>query len=468
MHSIAVVKHEDPVFAALNALDGAIDALLATDISARSTRDQMGLLRRLNIAASRLPAIGHRAITALRDSATPAELGDPLTTALANTLHITPKDAKARIDDAAELGPRRTLSGEPLAPWLPATATAQAAGTIRADHVRVIRDFFKDLPGHVSIDDRTRAERDLVGYSRGLRPDEVKKLADRLLVLYHPDGNLTDTDRARRRGLTLGPQRPDGMSTIKGDLTPEARATLEPIFAKLARPGMCNADDDAPCVDGDPSPEQARADHRTPRQRNHDALLAAGRAVLCSGKLGQLNGLPATIIVSTTLAELESGTGYALTAGGTVISMTDVLRVGSHAFHYLVLFDGNSVPLDLQRARRCASPGQRIVLLAKDRGCTRPGCTADGYHSEVHHAVTDWKDHGLTNIGDLTLACHPDNLLIENTDWTTRKRPDGITEWIPPPHLDTGQQRTNDYHHPDRLLGHNPDHDGNDGDEDVP
>jgi hypothetical protein len=26
-------------------------------------------------------------------------------------------------------------------------------------------------------------------------------------------------------------------------------------------------------------------------------------------------------------------------------------------------------------------------------------------------------------------------------------------EWIPPPHLDTGQARTNDYHHPENLLG---------------
>jgi hypothetical protein len=463
MGSIVVTKHEDPVFAALNALDGAVEALLAADISARSTRDQMQLLRRLQAVASRLPAIQHRVISALRDGATPAELGDPLQRALANALRISPKEAKQRVDDAAELGPRRSLSGEPLPPWLPATAAAQDSGTIRGGHVRVIRDFFNDLPGHVNIEDRTRAERDLVGHARGLRPDELKKLADRLLVLYHPDGDLSDTDRARRRGLSIGPQRPDGMSTIKGDLTPEARATLEPIFAKLARPGICNADDAAPRVDGDPTPEQVRADHRTQRQRNHDALLAAGRAVLASGDLGQLNGIPATIIVSTTLAELESGAGQALTAGGTLLPMTDVLRLAGHAYHYLALFDGNSVPLDLQRSKRCASPGQRIVLLSKERGCTRPGCTANGYHSEVHHAVADWKHHGLTNINDLTLACHPDNLLIENTGWTTRKRPDGITEWIPPPHLDTGQKRTNDYHHPDRLLGQHPD-----DDEDVP
>ncbi|WP_238600947.1 hypothetical protein, partial [Mycobacterium celatum] len=28
----------------------------------------------------------------------------------------------------------------------------------------------------------------------------------------------------------------------------------------------------------------------------------------------------------------------------------------------------------------------------------------------------------------------------------------GDTEWIPPPHLDHGQPRTNRYHHPEKLL----------------
>ena len=34
----------------------------------------------------------------------------------------------------------------------------------------------------------------------------------------------------------------------------------------------------------------------------------------------------------------------------------------------------------------------------------------------------------------------------------TRKRKDGRTEWIPPPNLDTGQARVNNYHHPESYL----------------
>ena len=45
----------------------------------------------------------------------------------------------------------------------------------------------------------------------------------------------------------------------------------------------------------------------------------------------------------------------------------------------------------------------------------------------------------------------PDNRLAEH-GWTVRKRKDGRTEWIPPPHLDTGQTRVNNYHHPQKYL----------------
>jgi hypothetical protein len=77
--------------------------------------------------------------------------------------------------------------------------------------------------------------------------------------------------------------------------------------------------------------------------------------------------------------------------------------------------------------------------LARDRGCTKPGCTAPGYWCEAHH-VDGWTaDNSPTDIDKLTLACPPHNRLIEKTGWRTRKRKDGRTEWLPPPNLDTGQ-----------------------------
>ena len=196
-----------------------------------------------------------------------------------------------------------------------------------------------------------------------------------------------------------------------------------------------------------------RSDTRTVGQRHHDALKAMGRALLASGQLGQLNGLPCTIIVTARLQDLEAAAGLGVTAGGTLVPMRDVIRLASQSHHYLVVYD-NHHPEQLYcgRAKRFATPGQRIVLHALERGCTKPGCTAPGYWSQVHHVDRWAKNNGHTNINTMTLACGPDNHLVEDGGWTTRKRKDGRTEWIPPPHLDTSQSRVNKYHHPERYL----------------
>lgn len=247
------------------------------------------------------------------------------------------------------------------------------------------------------------------------------------------------------------------MSRISGYLTPEARATFEPVLAKLGAPGACNPDDPTPIVDETPDADAVRRDIRTQAQRNHDGLLAGLRGLLASGKLGQHNGLPVSIVVTAELKDVQAAAGKAHTGGGSVIPMTDVLRLASHAHHYLALFD-SAKPLALYHTKRVASPAQRIMLYAKDRGCSRPGCDAPAYHSQVHH-VRGWTTNRRTDIDELTLACGVDNRLVE-TGWTTRKNAKGDTEWLPPPHLDRGQPRVNTFHHPEKLLG--------DADDEVP
>jgi uncharacterized protein DUF222 len=192
-----------------------------------------------------------------------------------------------------------------------------------------------------------------------------------------------------------------------------------------------------------------------------------GKALLASGTLGSHHGLPVTMVITTTLHDLQSGTGHAVTGGGSLLPMAAVIRHAAAAHHYLAVFDHHTEePLYLGRARRLASKAQPIMLYAKDRGCTRPGCTAPAYHSQVHHATRDWADGGPTNIGDLTLACGPDNRLIKQGGWRTRKRTDGRTEWLPPPQLDTGQTRVNNHHHPERYLLPDNENDGGDDDPD--
>ncbi len=446
MDSVAVLKR-------IAAMGGELDALLAEPLEALSTADRLAASHEWETFMRRLPAVTHRLVAGLAQVPT-EELGEPtLAAALATLLKISKAEAHRRIHDAEDLGPRSALTGEALEPVLSHTAAAQRRGEIGAEHVKIIRRFFDRLPAFVDHHTREAAEADLAQVACGLKPEELHQVADRLAILLDQDGQLSDGDRARRRYLTIDKQGPDGMSDIRGRLDPEARAALDAVLAKWAAPGMCNPDDENPCVDGDASVEAVTSDGRSTGQRNHDALKALCRAMLASGQLGSHKGLPVTMVISTTLAELESGKGHAVTGGGSLLPMSEVIRQAAAAHHYLSVFDYHTAePLYLGRSRRLASRAQRIVLYARDRGCTFPGCTEPAYHSEVHHRTADWADGGQTNIDDETLACGTDNRRVKPGGWRTRKRKDGKTEWIPPPHLDTGQARVNNYHHPERYL----------------
>jgi hypothetical protein len=458
--SCSAVVDQEALTAAFDALDAAVDGVLGLDFEALTTRERLVLLERCERVRRRLPAVEHPLVNQLAHHATPEELGGKLSHAIAEWTLISRGEAARRIREASDLGPRRTITGESLAPVLAATAAGQREGKLGAGHVAVIRRFFHQLPGWVDATTRGDAEARLADHGSQFRPEQLAGLADHIADCLNPDGTYTDVDRARRRGLTLGNQHADGMSQLRGWLTPEARATLEAVWAKLAAPGMANPTDDTPCVDGTPTEQAIEGDARSPAQRQHDGLLAALRGLLASGQLGAHNGLPASIIVTTTLGELGAAAGRGLTGGGSILPISDVIRLARHAHHYLAIFD-HCKALALYHTKRLASPGQRIVLYAKDRGCSAPGCTVPGYYCEVHH-VTDYAKCGTTDVDDLTFACGPHHRLLRPGGWSTRKRASGDTEWIPPPHLDRGQPTTNTVHHPEKLL-----HDPKDNDDDA-
>ena len=432
-------------------LDAAVEAVGALDWGALPAREMLNALDRLETARRRTIACSYDVVAAVerRDE---IELGGIRHKVIADVLRISLAEAGRRLRDGAQLQPRTTLTGQQVPPELPATAKVWDAGLLDGEHLRTIQSFIRDLPDHVPPGEVAKAEAFLAEKATELRPDQLRKVADRLAVTLNPDGKFSDEERALRRGfIWCGGQRADGMSVGKLIAGAQLRAELDAWFAKFAAPGMCNPDDQNPTVTGEPSQDVIDRDTRGHAQRQHDALSALVRGQLGDPKLGRHNGLPVTIIATATLDQLQARTGHAVTAGGTLLPMGDIIRMAGHAYHYLAIFDSHTeCPLYLGRTRRIASADQRIVLHAKDRGCTAPGCNVPGYLCEAHH-VDEWADGGLTNVDRLTFACGPHHRLIKPGGWRTRKRKNGETEWIPPPQLPL-PGGTNDYHHPERLL----------------
>lgn len=370
-------------------------------------------------------------------------------------LRITPGETTRRFRLAARIRPRRSLTGPPVPPELPELAAAVEAGAVGEDHIRAICHAVDVLPASVSPAEVAGAERRLVQHATKVDAGLVAKLGQRIADYLNPDGLFTDDDRARRRGLRLGKQGSDGMSRLEGLLDPEARAYFEAIEAAV-RPGRHQPDG----PDNDPD----AGDERTPSQRCHDALKLGLGAAIESGKLGVHRGHPVTVVVTTTLAELNQAAhavvdpsipmpAPATTGGGSRLPMSDLIRKAANAIHYLAVFDDHTGrPLYLGRQKRVATADQRLICYARDRGCTRPDCLESGYRCEVHHAP-DWSRGGATDADKLFFACGCDHSAATRGEWRTEVTANGRLGWT----TGSGPPEINHAHHPDELLRGDPD-----------
>ena len=446
----------DRVLAAVAALRAIHDELDACEFDALNAAETVSLLDALEESECRTKAHRHRALAQLQQQTTAVEMGaKSWRDVLAIRWRLSGREAGMRLTQAALLGPRRTVTGEVLAPTLEAVAVAQRMGFLTNEHVENIRKGIAKIPGWVQQSERDQIEVDWVRHGVGDGPKALQDQINQTLFMLDQDGEPpNDEERQRRRGATMGSQRHDAMTEFTATLTPQNRAVWEVLMAKFAASGMCNPADDQPCISGTPSQAQIDVDTRTLAQRQHDALYFIGRHAMNTSDLGRHNGLPTSILIRTTLQDLMTMTGTATTGGGAVLPIKAVVQMAAenNATSYLGVFDEvTGKVLDFFRARRTASTAQRLAIILRDGGCTKPGCPVPAYGSQVHHTVTDWRDGGYTNVNEMSLACGPDNRMVGPDGWTTVMNEHHDTEWHPPPKLDTGQNRVNDYHHPERF-----------------
>jgi Domain of unknown function (DUF222) len=438
--------------AALDAIDDAHDTLRETPSDLVGNRFRIHVAARLETQERINRGLMYRFFGEIADPPDEAGSTAQMRSALWERLRITPNEITRRFKLAVRIRPRRSLAGPPLEPELPALAAAVEAGIVGDDHVRAICRAIDVLPGCVSPTDTAAAERTLVDQATKVDSGIVTKLGQRIADYLNPDGLFSDEDRARRRGLHLGQQGPDGMSRLSGLLDPEARAYFEAIEAAV-RPGRHQRDEDPDAHD-----------RRSPAQRCHDALKLGLATAIGSGGLGVHRGHPVTVVVTTTLAELNQAAEAtvdqsvpmplpARTGGGSRLPMRDLIGMAARAIHYLAVFDDHTErPLYLGRQKRIATADQRLICYARDRGCTRPNCLESGYHCEVHHA-DDWGRGGRTDADKLYFLCGCDHGMVSRGEAHTVVTEQGRLGWTD----GTGPPEINHAHHPDELLRGDPD-----------
>jgi hypothetical protein len=457
--TISAEQARERINAALDAIDAAHGLLRATPSNLAGNMFRVDVAARLETQERANRGLMYRIFAEIADP--PDEAGSiaQMRSVLWARLRITPNEITRRFKLAVRIRPRRSLTGPPLPPELAELAAAVEAGVVGDDHIRSVCRAIDVLPGCVSPADTATAERKLVEQATRVDAGIVAKVGQRIADYLNPDGLFSDDDRARRRGLHLGQQGPDGMSRLSGLLDPQARAYFEAIEAAV-RPGRHRPDNDRDA--------EAR-DERSPAQRCHDALKLGLETAIASGGLGVHRGHPVTVVVTTTLAELDRAAGAAVdsslpmpaparTGGGSRLPMRDLIAMAANVIHYLAVFDEHTErPLYLGRQKRVATADQRLICHARDRGCTRPNCLESGYRCEVHHSP-DWADGGRTDADTLFFACGPDHATASRGELDTRVVDGGRLGWTD----GTGPPEINHAHHPDELLRGDPDPPGGD------
>ena len=433
----------------VGALNGEIDEALGllhrglgmlVDIGARGDLTGLGpdgliaMARQFEAHRTRLITVDNYVI----EAATEERLNEHTCTrtpaaALAQVLRISQAEANARSARAAQLLPRNGFSAGPQAPDLPVLAAAVSEGAVTVDQVRVIGTAMRRLAtnSQVRSEDVETAEQALLRYAVTMGPNDLKVVAAKIDEVLLPDGAVPDAPvTAGRRGLTIGPQRRDGTHAIKGHLTPSAKALFDAAIGPLSAP--------LPERDG-------ASDRRSPAQRTHDGLAGACRRLLDLAGVPASGGTAATVHITVDLDKLieqirrhrESGgrnvgaiPAVGQIAGGDRIGFSEFAQLAREAELVPVWASSTRGIVAYGRDRRIATSGQTNALIARDAGCSFPGCMAPPDWCQRHH-VTPWWDGGMTNLDNLTLVCGHHHREFERSGWSVQIV-DGLPWWSPP------------------------------------
>jgi len=312
-----------------------------------------------------------------------------------------------------------------LAPVLPNTAAALAAGEIGPGQVRVIVETMKAIPTSVSIAERETAEADLAHYAQSFGPTSLYKIGRHLLAHVDPDGPQPrdGQEPASAAGEFRFWDRRDGRLGLEGFLEPEHIAAFRSLIEQFAAP--------RPASDGIP-------DARTTTQRNADALLEVCGLARAAQDCPTTAGEPPHLTVTIDWDALRTGLGAETLDYGAHLSASDARRWACDAKIIPVVLGGNSEPLDVGWAMRTVPLSIRRALVARDGGCAFPGCDRPPGMCHAHHC-RHWVDDGETSVENCVLLCETHHRHVHCVGWEILIHP-GHVDFIPPAIIDPARR----------------------------
>jgi len=262
----------------------------------------------------------------------------------------------------------------------PVAFRAWEDGRLSTDQTRHLFAAAESVP-----DAYPQAEEKLLDIVDGLCVSDTARTVEYWRQAVDGPGELDTQTELFRRGVSLS-KTTGGMRRVDGWMTRAAGDALEAALGALMAP---------PTQD----------DHRSPRQRRHDALEDLCRDWLDHRDTPTVGGEKPHIIV---LADLQALQGI---AGGThenlrgdIINVDMLRQLACDASISRIILGPESEILDVGRKTRAWTVAQRRAIIARDRHCQGQGCDRDARWCDIHH-LDHWADGGKTDIDKGVLLC---------------------------------------------------------------
>lgn len=176
----------------------------------------------------------------------------------------------------------------------------------------------------------------------------------------------------------------------------------------------------APCPDAD------GPDERTAPQRRHDALFTVLKRGVAGGDSAPTTPKAAVNVTIAWDVVERAFTGTGRTETGDVLSPETVRKMACDADIIPIVLGTDREILELGRARRLVTPGQRRALHHRDKHCTFPGCTVPASWCDSHH-VLHWSEGGLSDLSNYALLCGRHHSIVHDKKLTAMVEPFGVT-----------------------------------------
>lgn len=303
---------------------------------------------------------------------------------LAATLPVDARSAHADLRLAEELGRWQQVR------------RGLAEGVVSVEQARVIVQVLDDLPADLDPDTLVAAEVELVRLAALHPANELRRLGAHLLTVVAPD--VADELEARRLAaaekraaeqtrLGLKPLG-DGTTRLSGRIPDAVGVRLRTVLESFAQPRVAALGADGRAL---------------PRHRLLGEALGQVLETLDPKRLPLHGGDATTVAVTISLDQLRSTLGSGLIEGEG-LTAGEVRRLACTAKVLPVVLGGKGEVLDVGRARRLFTPGQRKALRLAHPTCQAEGCNVPARWCDAHHDDA-WADGGATDLSNATLLC---------------------------------------------------------------